>query len=119
MLKGTTYAHAGEGLQHAGPGAKKGGPHVGGLLAEDVDHSLLELAHLALDLGLVGIAEVGVRPSVRGDLVAAREGLLDGGGLVVDAAVEGAGHEEGGLATGGVQRVDELGGVCVGTKPPR
>lgn len=86
--------------------------HVGGLLADDVDEGLLHLLHLLLQPVGAETAEVlGVSPGVTGDLVARVVGLLDGGLLVVDAAVERAGQEEGGLGTGVVEDVDELAGV--------
>lgn len=45
-------------------------------------------------------------PSMRSQLMTASKGLLDGRSLVVDASVQSASHEEGGLGTGGIKDVD-------------
>jgi hypothetical protein len=90
--------------------------HVGGLLADDVDHGLLELLHLLLQLIGAQTAEVlGVGPCVTGDLVARVVGLLDGGLVVVDTAVQLAGPEECTLRTGLVEDVDQLVSVLART----
>lgn len=100
------------GGQHVPAGGEVGRAHVGWLLADDVDEGLLHLLHLLLQPVGAETAEVlGVSPGVTGDLVAGVVGLLDGGLLIVDAAVECAGQEEGGLGTGVVEDVDELAGV--------
>jgi hypothetical protein len=52
-------AHDGEELAAR---LKVGGAHVGRLAAEDVDHGLLDLLHLALDRGRAHRAHVRVRP---------------------------------------------------------
>lgn len=100
--------------EHGSAGGEVRGAHVGGLLADDVNHRLLELLHLGRELRRGQTAKGRrVRPGVRGDLVARIKGLLDSGALVVDAAVQGARHEEGGLGAAVVEDVDELGGVLV------
>lgn len=100
------------GGQDIAAGSEVGRSHVGGLLADDVDEGLLHLLHLLLQpVGAETTEVLGVSPGVTGDLVARVVGLLDGGLLVVDAAVERAGQEEGGLGTGVVEDVDELAGV--------
>lgn len=50
---------------------------------------------------------------MRCDLVAGFVGVLQSGFLVVDAAVEGAGDEEGPLGSPGVERVYEFLGVLI------
>ena len=48
---------------------------------------------------------------MRSQLMTASIGLLDGRSLVVDASVQSARHEEGGLGTAGVEDVDQPRGV--------
>lgn len=107
-------------LLHGGQDVSAGGEvrrtHVGGLLADDVDHGLLQKLHLLLQLVGAETAEVGgMGPGVTGDLVAGVVGLLDGSGTVVDAAIELSGPEEGGLGTSVVEDVDELASVLART----
>lgn len=114
VIRDDLVAERSHGREYGAAGGQVGRAHVGGLLADDVDHGLLELLHLGGELRGAQTAEVGgVRPGVRGDLVAGVEGLLDGGLLVVDAAVQRARHEEGGLGAAVVEDIDQLGGVLV------
>jgi hypothetical protein len=100
------------GGQHVTAGGEVRRSHVGGLLANDVDQGLFHLLHLLLQLVGAETSEIlRVSPGVTGDLVTRVVGLLDGSLLVVDAAIKGAGQEEGGLGTSVVEDIDELAGV--------
>lgn len=67
-------------------GLEVGRPHVGWLLAEDIDKGLLELGHLRRELRRRHGPHVAVRPCVGRDLMAAIVGSLDRCCLVVYAA---------------------------------
>lgn len=78
-----------------------------GLDTKDLFEGGLELGDLGLDLSGGELGQVSVVPGVRSDLVARVVSLLDDVGVVVDAAVELAAHEESGLDTSRVERVDQ------------
>jgi hypothetical protein len=76
--------HGGE---HVAASGQVGWAHVRGLLADNVDESLLEARHLAGEVGCGHGAKVlRVRPGVRGDLVTGFVRVLESGLLAVDAA---------------------------------
>lgn len=97
-------------------GFEIGGTHVGGLDTDDVDECGFELLHFGGELGYAHrVQGLWVCPGVRGDLVASSVCGFDGGSAVVDAAVEGAGEEEGCFGPGGVESLDEFLGVLAWT----
>lgn len=102
----------GHGRKNVAAGGEVRRTHVSGLLANDVNHGLLKLLHLLLELvGAQATEVLGVGPGVTGDLVAVLVSLLDGGSVVVNTAVELAGPEECAFGAGLVEGVDELVGV--------
>lgn len=94
----------------------KRGAHVTGNDSEDVEESLLDALHLEGDLVDGEGGQLGVGPSVGGNLVARFVGALNNGadGGVVDAAVVVTVDKEGDLDLLLVEEVEELMGVLFG-----
>jgi len=99
-------AHGGK---HVSACSKVRRTHVCWLLADDVDERLFDTRHLRREIACgQGAKVLRVRPRVRRDLVARLVRVLQRRLLIVDAAIERARHEEGGLGAARVECVDEL-----------